>query len=257
MFESGIVGHLGGSSSLAEIVSCLYFAEMRISKELIERSEERDFLVLSKGHAVLIQYAALVELGVIPARELTRLKVLNGMLQGHPDMRKTPGIEANTGSLGQGLSISLGIALGHRLSGDKSRVFVILGDGELAEGQVWEAAMAIPRFGIDSVVAIIDRNRYQATGATKDRFDIPDIGKKWEAFGWHVYTVDGHDIPGLLSVFEQIKTNQAAPSVIIADTIKGKGFPFAEDSHLYHNRSLTPDELKVARDLLDGKDGMK
>ena len=246
MFSDGKVGHLGGSCSLTEIMTCLYFSVMRISKRSLLEGSDRDLLILSKGHAVLIQYAALVELGVIPRGELDRVKTLGGMLQGHPDMCTTPGIEANTGSLGQGLSIALGLALGYRLDGRSNTIYTIIGDGELAEGQIWEAAMAITNFNLNSIVAIVDRNRLQATGPPDDRFNIPCIDQKWEAFGWRVHTADGHDIPELLEAFKEAKAETRKPSVIIADTVKGKGFSFAEDNPAFHNASLNSEQLEMA-----------
>ena len=185
MIGIGRAGHLGGSCSLAEIVAALYFHAMRFDPRDI-RNPDRDRFILSKGHAVLIQYAALVELGVIPREEIARTKTLGGMLQGHPDMDRTPGIEAVTGSLGQGLSIGVGMALALRLDRRTSRVYVILGDGELSEGQVWEAAMAAPAFGLDSLTAILDRNGIQATAPTAEVLPIPDVEDKWRSFGWSV-----------------------------------------------------------------------
>ena len=149
---------------------------------------------LSKGHAALVQYAALALAGYFPMEELKNVKSLGGMLQGHPDMTRTPGVEANTGSLGQGLSVANGMALGLRLNGSKSRVYVIIGDGEQNEGQIWEAAMAAASFKLDNLTAIVDRNRLQATGAIADRFEIGPLAPKWAAFGWNVIEIDGHDI---------------------------------------------------------------
>ncbi len=253
MFEGGTVGHLGGSCSLVEIISYLYFKQMDISKKQILNSEDRDILILSKGHSVLVQYAALSEMNVIPEDALDQLKVVGGLLQGHPDMRKTPGIEANTGSLGQGLSISLGLALAFRLNGSKKHIYTILGDGELAEGQVWEAAMATSRYKIDSITAIVDRNRYQATGSTHDRYPIEDIEMKWTAFGWNVVNAEGHDYGSLDAAFKAVREEKGKPSVIIANTVKGKGFAFAENTHKYHNCSLSDDEMAMAIESLNRK----
>ena len=248
MIGVGKAGHLGGSASLAEIVACLYFHKMRFNPREL-KDANRDRFLLSKGHAVLIQYAALTELGVIPREELRKVKTLKGVLQGHPDMVSTPGIEAVTGSLGQGLSIGLGMALALRLDSRTSRVFVIMGDGELAEGQLWEAAMAASCYRLDNLVGIVDRNRVQATGPTKEVFDIPAIEKKWEAFGWHVLNVDGHDVEGILDALDAAESLKGAPTVIVADTVKGKGFSFAENNADFHNGILT-DEL-FARGLAD------
>jgi transketolase len=245
MIGVGKAGHLGGSCSLAEIVAVLYFHAMRFDPGR-PKDPDRDRFILSKGHAVLIQYAALAELGLIPREELARVKTLEGLLQGHPDMERTPGMEAVTGSLGQGLSIANGMALGLRLDGRSSRVFVIMGDGELAEGQLWEAAMASARFGLDAVTAFIDRNRVQATGPTAEVFDIPRIEEKWAAFGWNVATVDGHDVRAIAEAIDGARAAAGRPTVIVADTVKGKGISFAEHSAAFHNGALTAEQHRQA-----------
>ena len=245
MIGVGKAGHLGGSVSLGEIVATLYFHQMRFDPKRIT-DPNRDRFLLSKGHAVLIQYAALIEHGVIPRAEIKQVKTLAGLLQGHPDMAKTPGMEAVTGSLGQGLSIGVGMALGLRLDQRPSRVYVIMGDGELSEGQLWEAAMAAPRFQVDNLTGIVDRNRIQATGPTKEVFDIPDIEKKWESFGWHVTTIDGHDVAQIVEALEDAERVKGRPSVIVADTVKGKGISFAENNAAFHNGLLTEDQYRQA-----------
>jgi transketolase len=252
MIGIGRAGHLGGSCSLAEIVAALYFHAMRFDPRDI-RSPDRDRFILSKGHAVLIQYAALVELGVIPREEIARTKTLEGMLQGHPDMDRTPGIEAVTGSLGQGLSIGVGMALALRLDRRTSRVYVILGDGELSEGQVWEAAMAAPAFGLDSLTAILDRNGIQATGPTAEVLPIPDVEDKWRSFGWNVGTVDGHDIGSILDELERSAAVKGKPSLIVADTVKGKGVSFAENTAAFHNAALTREQYELALSEIDSR----
>jgi len=244
MIGVGKAGHLGGSLSLAEIVATLYFHKMRFDPTGLT-DPDRDRFLLSKGHAVLIQYAALIEHGVIPRAELKQVKTLAG-LQGHPDMANTPGMEAVTGSLGQGLSIGVGMALALRLDGRSSRVYVIMGDGELSEGQLWEAAMAARRFGVDNLTAIVDRNRVQATGPTKEVFDIPDIERKWEAFGWRVLTVNGHDVAEVLTALDAAEHVKGQPSVIVADTVKGKGISFAEHNAAFHNGMFTEDQYRQA-----------
>jgi transketolase len=250
MIGVGKAGHLGGSSSLAEIVAALYFSAMRYDPGH-PLDPDRDRFILSKGHAVLIQYAALVELGVIPREELRKLKTIGGILQGHPDRERTPGIEAVTGSLGQGLSIAVGMALGLRLDGRGSRVYVVMGDGELAEGQLWEAAMAARRFGIDTITGFVDRNRIQATGPTAEIFDIPNIERKWESFGWNHFSIDGHDMTAILQALEAAGTVKGRPTVIIAETTKGKGFPFAENNAAFHNGALTEEQFMQARIALE------
>ena len=245
MIGVGKAGHLGGSVSLAEIVAALYFHKLRFDPKNVG-DPDRDRFLLSKGHAVLIQYAALIEHGIIPRSEIKQVKTLAGLLQGHPDMAKTPGMEAVTGSLGQGLSIGVGMALALRLDGRPSRVYVIMGDGELSEGQLWEAAMAARRFGVDNLTAIVDRNRVQATGPTKEVFDIPDIERKWEAFGWHVLTVNGHDVADVLTALDTAAHVKGQPSVIVADTVKGKGISFAEHNAGFHNGMFTEDQYRQA-----------
>jgi transketolase len=245
MIGVGKAGHLGGSCSLAEIVAVLYFHTMRFDPGNIS-DPDRDRLLLSKGHSVLIQYAALMELGVIPLAEREKVKTLAGMLQGHPDMERTPGLEAVTGSLGQGLSIGVGMALALRLDGRSARVFVIMGDGELAEGQLWEAAMAAARFRLDRITGIVDRNRIQATGPTREVFDIPDIEKKWQAFGWNVLSVDGHDIAAVAGALERAGGMSGAPTLIVADTVKGKGISFAENTAAFHNGIMSREQFDSA-----------
>lgn len=244
MIGVGKAGHLGGSCSLAEIVAALYFGKMRFNPKALD-DPNRDRFLVSKGHSVLIQYAALVEHGVIPKEEIGKVKTLAGKLQGHPDMM-TPGMEAVTGSLGQGLSIATGMALALRLQKSPARVYVIMGDGELAEGQLWEAAMAAARFGVDSITAFVDRNRIQATGPTKDIFDIPCIEAKWQAFGWNVRTVDGHNVGAILDVLDQAAATKGAPTVIVADTVKGKGVSFGENTATFHNAPLTQEQYEKA-----------
>jgi transketolase len=206
--------------------------------------------VLSKGHAALIQYAALCEKGCFPRVELKRVKEIDGLLPGHPDL-SIPGIEAVTGSLGQGLSISLGMALALRLDKSPARVYTIMGDGEQSEGQLWEAAMAAANFKVDNLTAFLDWNKVQATGATKDIFSIPDLDKKWSAFGWNVISANGHDLDQILDAVEKAEAVKGRPSVIILDTIKGKGFSFAEGNPAYHNGIFTEDVHKQALKELD------
>jgi transketolase len=245
MIGIGRPGHLGGSSSLAEIVSVLYFHKMRFDPRRLA-DPDRDRFLLSKGHAVLIQYAALVELGIIARSELGKVKSLGGLLQGHPDMERTPGIEAVTGSLGQGLSIATGMALALRLDARSSRVYVVMGDGELAEGQLWEAAMAAYRFRVDNLTAFVDHNRVQASGPTSEIFEIPHIEEKWKSFGWHVITIDGHDVAAIIEALEAAEQQRCRPTVIVAETVKGKGFSFAENSAAFHHATLSEEQHGLA-----------
>ncbi|MDR3337785.1 MAG: transketolase [Treponema sp.] len=241
MMGIGTAGHLGGSASLAELMAVLYFYKMRgggtpFDKDKL-RDPDRDRLVLSKGHAALIQYAALCEKGCFPREELKKVKQLDGLLQGHPDLT-IPGVEAVTGSLGQGLSIGLGMALALRLDKSPARVYVIMGDGEQSEGQLWEASMAAANFKVDNLTAFIDWNKVQATGTTAETFNNPDLDKKWRAFGWEVFTVPGHDPEKIIGAIESSEKVKGRPSIIILDTIKGKGFSFAEGKAAYHNGVL-------------------
>jgi transketolase len=244
MIGIGTAGHLGGSASLAETMAVLYFHKMNFDKSRLQ-DPNRDRLVLSKGHAALIQYAALCEKGCIPREELRRVKKLGALLQGHPDMT-IPGVEAVTGSLGQGLSLSLGMALALRLDGSPARVYVIMGDGEQSEGQLWEAAEAAAWYKADNLTAFLDWNKVQATGATRDIFNIPDLDKKWAAFGWKVIAADGHDPAKIIAAIEEAEKEKGRPTIIILDTVKGKGFSFAEGSAAYHNGILDEATYKKA-----------
>jgi transketolase len=244
MIGVGKAGHLGGSCSLAEIVAALYFGKMHFDPQAL-KDPNRDRFLVSKGHSVLIQYAALVELGAIPREEMGKVKTLAGKLQGHPDMM-TPGMEAVTGSLGQGLSIANGMALSLRLAKSPARVYVVMGDGELAEGQLWEAAMASARYKLDSITAIMDRNRIQATGPTKEIFDIPNLEEKWRAFGWNVLSVDGHDVGAILDVLDEAAAFKGGPTMIVAETVKGKGVSFAENTAAFHNGVMSQEQYDRA-----------
>ena len=204
MIGIGQKGHLGGSFSLAEIVTVLYFYKMKHNPKN-PQWEDRDRFLLSKGHAALIQYAALAESGYFPKEEIEKVKCLGAMLQGHPDMLTTPGIEANTGSLGQGLSIACGIAAGLRLDEKKNKVYCIVGDGEIAEGQIWEAAMTASFYKLDNLTAILDKNDLQATGAIVERYDTNPLTEKWKAFGWYVTEMDGHNIKEIIDVLDRCR----------------------------------------------------
>ena len=249
MIGIGVAGHWGGSASLAETMAVLYFHVMNADPSN-PHAPDRDRLLLSKGHAALIQYAALCERGYFPREELRRVKELNGLLQGHPDL-SIPGIEAVTGSLGQGLSIGIGMALAFRLDKKANRVYVIMGDGEQSEGQLWEAAMAASNFKLDNLTAFIDWNKIQATGRTEDVFKIPDLDKKWCAFGWEVVTVDGHDVDKLIAAIDHAKTVKGKPTLVILDTIKGKGISFAEDVPTYHNGIFDAAKFDAAKKELE------
>ena len=222
----GVAGHIGGSNSSADIVAALYFYKMKHKPEN-PGWRERDRFLLSKGHVGILQYA---------------------------DVQKTPGIEAGTGSLGQGLSIGLGMALGQRLDKIESKTYVLVGDGEIAEGQIWEAAMAASAFRADNLVAIVDRNGLQANGRTKERFDTGDIIAKFLSFGWHVIEIDGHDMRQILDALNQADYVKGMPTVIVANTVKGKGVSFAENVVGYHNGMLTEETYRQALEELAVQD---
>ncbi len=248
MIPPGKVGHLGGSSSIMDVVAALYFKVMNVYED--PKDPRRDLLVFSKGHAVLAQYAAFVELGYVEREALKLVKTLKGTLQGHPDMDHTPGIEAVTGSLGQGLSICLGMAFGLQLEGKDSRVYCIIGDGEQAEGQIWEAAMAAAAYKMDNLCAIVDVNGVQATAAIDQVLANPDLKKKWEGFGWKTIEIDGHDMNQILTALNEARSVKGQPTVILANTVKGKGFSFAEGKAAYHNAAMNNEEYAQAREMV-------
>jgi len=237
----GNAGHLGGSFSAADVVTALYFHKMRHNPKN-PKMPERDRFLLSKGHVAILQYSALAEAGYFPKDELYKTKAIGSMLQGHPDVIRTPGIEAGTGSLGQGLSIGLGMALGLKLDKIDAKVYVLCGDGELAEGQNWEAIMAASAYKTDNIVALVDRNRLQAQGKIEDRFNMGSLSEKWTAFGWEVIEVDGHNMEEILTALDKADGIKEKPTVIIANTIKGKGASFAEDNPAFHNAPLTQEQ---------------
>ena len=238
-------GHPGGSLSAVEIVTTLYFHTMK-HRPLDCQWSERDRFILSKGHAAPLLYAVLAESGYIPASELNTLRQIGSRLQGHTECRLVPGIEMSAGALGQGLSFAIGAGLAARLNGEKHRIFVLLGDGECDEGQVWEAAMAAANYKLDNLTAIVDNNGIQLVGWNKDIMNIEPLGQKWTAFGWHVIEVDGHNFEQLLSAFDKAKQTKGKPTVIIAHTIKGKGVSFMENNPEFHGKAPTPEELKIA-----------
>ncbi|MDR3644587.1 MAG: transketolase [Clostridia bacterium] len=242
-------GHYGGALSCAEILAVLYFYKMRIDSKN-PKWVCRDRFIMSKGHAVLTQYAALAERGFFPREELKTLKNLGSRLQGHPDMCKLGCLEANTGSLGQGLSVGNGIATGLKMDGNPANVYVLLGDGELNEGQVWEAAQFAAHYKLDRVVALIDHNGIQATGPIRERMDTGSILEKFRAFGWAVSEVDGHDTEAIKKVLDSCDNGPALPKAIIADTVKGKGLRIAENKAAYHNNALSAAEYRCAIDEL-------
>jgi transketolase len=241
--------HFGGSLSSVEVVTALYFYKMHYDPA-DTCWDERDRFIMSKGHSVPAQYAALAMLGVIPIEELTTLKHLGSILQGHPNACMTPGIEACTGSLGQGLSFANGVAMATRLRNLPSRVYCLLGDGELQEGQVWEAALESVAQKLDTLVALVDRNGLKSQGVVDDAKPLEPLADKWQAFGWHAIDVDGHDLEQICDALDQAETVKGRPTVIIARTIKGKGVPFMEGQFQFHNAPISQEEWAEAMRVL-------
>ncbi len=239
-------GHPSSSLSMVEVLTALYFGGVLRHDPARPDWRERDRFVLSKGHAAPGLYATLAEAGYFPVEELMTLRRLGSPLEGHPNMRKVPGVEASTGSLGQGLSIALGHALAARLDGLDYRVFVLLGDGEIDEGQVWEASMAASHFHLDRLIAVVDHNQYQQTAAIEQVMDSRPLGGKWRAFGWHVDEIDGHDLMLVLKTLEAARAGYGRPALIVARTVKGKGVSFIEGGAPYHGKALTPEQAEAA-----------
>jgi transketolase len=245
-------GHLGGPLSAADLLAALYFHVMRIRPE-DPAWPDRDRFVLSKGHSSIGLYAAMALRGYFPEEELLTFDAAHSRLQGHPDMTRLPGLDMSTGSLGMGISAAMGIALGGRLTGRDIRSFVMLGDGECQEGEVWEAAMAAAKYRLDNLVAIIDHNRLQQFGWHGDGPDgrlapqVPgELAGKWRAFGWRVVEVDGHDMAAILGVLDEAVRGDGRPTAVIADTVKGKGVSFMEGHYFWHTRLIKPEEFAQA-----------
>jgi transketolase len=238
-------GHPGGSLSAVEILTALYFKLMR-HKPQDPQWPDRDRFILSKGHAAPLLYATLAECGYFPVEELLTLRQMNSRLQGHTDRTITPGVEMSAGSLGQGLSFGLGVALAGRVDGKDYRVYVLLGDGECNEGQVWEAAMATAHFGVDNLTAIVDNNGQQIDGWNCDVMNLDPFAAKWQAFGWKVIEVDGHSIPQLIAAFKEAQKVKGQPAVIIAHTVKGKGVSFMENNPDFHGTAPNTMEVEMA-----------
>jgi transketolase len=238
-------GHPGGSLSAVEIVTALYFGGFLRHDPEHPEWPERDRFILSKGHGVPVQYAALAEAGYFPVSELKTLRKIDSRLQGHPVLGTAPGIEAATGSLGQGLSIGLGAALAARLSGRRYNVFVLLGDGECQEGQVWEAAMAAGHQKPANLFAIVDYNKFQLDGAIEDIIGLEPFAAKWEAMNWRTREIDGHDLVQVVTALEWA-LEFGGPACIIAHTVKGKGVSFMEGDNRYHGVAPSDEELAEA-----------
>ncbi len=238
-------GHPGGSLSAADIVTTLFFHEMRHNPD-DKDWPDRDRFVLSKGHAAPVLYAALAESGYFPKEDLWTLRKMDSHLQGHPDMRKTPGVEISTGSLGMGFSTAVGMALGLRLDGRDSRVYTLIGDGESQEGIIWEAAMFAAQHKLDNLVGILDYNDMQIDGLVSEIVDIQPVADKWSAFGWRVIEIDGHKVEQILDALDEARSVKGKPIMIVANTIKGKGVSFMERVVDFHGKAPTGEEIDKA-----------
>jgi len=243
-------GHPGGSLSAVDIITALYFKIMHHDPHN-PRWKDRDRFILSKGHAAPALYAVLAESGYFPVEELTTLRKLDSRLQGHTDRNLTPGVEMSAGSLGQGLSFGIGIALAAKLDHHDYQTYVLLSDGECEEGQIWEAALSAAHFKLDNLTAVIDRNQLQLSGWTRNIMNIEPVNEKWQAFGWHTIEIDGHNFDQILTAFEEAKTTKGKPTIIIAHTIKGKGVSFMENNVEFHGKAPTLEEAKRALQELE------
>ena len=242
-------GHTGGSLSAMDMVTALYFYKMR-HNPADPGWEGRDRFVLSKGHAAPAQYVALAEAGYFPVEDLMMLRRLGSHLQGHPDSKSTPGVEVPTGSLGQGLSMAVGMALGLRLDGKANRVYALLGDGELQEGQVWEAAMAGGHYRLDNLCAMVDANALQIDGEVAKVMNVAPIADKFRAFGWNALEIDGHNMAAITDSLDMAETVKGKPTVIVAHTVKGKGVSFFENKASYHGVPPSDEELPRALECM-------
>ena len=243
-------GHPGGSLSAADIVTALYFGEMNIDPKN-PQMKGRDKFVLSKGHAAPVQYAALAEKGYFPKEELTTLRKLGSRLQGHPNMHKLPGIEMSTGSLGQGFAVCVGMAIANKIDNDPGRIYTLLGDGELQEGLIWEAAMASAHYKLDNLCVIVDWNGLQIDGRNDDVMTVSPVDEKFKAFGFNVLTIDGHSFEQIFEAFKQARECKGKPTAIIAKTHKGRGVSFMEDQAGWHGKAPNDEEYAIAMDELE------
>lgn len=245
-------GHPGGSLSAADIVTALYFDEMNVDPK-DPKMKGRDKFILSKGHAGPVQYSALAVKGYYPMEDFMTLRKLGSKFQGHPDMHKVPGIEMSTGSLGQGISAAGGMALANKLDNDPGRIYVLLGDGEIQEGIVWEALMSAAHYKLDNMVAILDHNGLQIDGKNEDVMTVAPVVEKFQAFGWNVIQIDGHDFEQILDAFKQARACKGKPTMIVAETVKGKGVSFMENNAGWHGKAPDEEQTKQALAELGGE----
>ncbi|MCR8746075.1 transketolase [Romboutsia lituseburensis] len=253
MIHGSKSGHPGGSLSAVEILTALYFDEMNIDPNNC-KMEDRDRFVLSKGHAAPVLYATLAQKGYFAKDELKGLRKINRMLQGHPDMKGTPGVEMSTGSLGQGFSVACGMAMASKLDNAPWRVYTLLGDGEVQEGIVWEAAMSAAHYKLDNMVAFLDYNGLQIDGDVEKVMNIGPIVDKFKAFGWNVIEIDGHDFDQIFAALDMAKETVGKPTMIVAKTIKGKGVSFMENEAGWHGTAPSDSDLEKALAELGGAD---
>ena len=244
-------GHPGGSLSAVEILTALYFDQMNIDPTN-PKMEDRDRFVLSKGHAAPALYATLSERGYFDKEELNHLRQIGSMLQGHPDMKKIPGVEMSTGSLGQGFSVACGMAMAAKLDNAPWNVYALLGDGEVQEGIIWEAAMSAAHYKLDNMIAFLDYNGLQIDGDVESVMNINPIEDKFKTFGWNVITIDGHDFDQIFAALDMAKDTVDKPTMIIAKTIKGKGVSFMENQASWHGRAPSEEQLQQALSELGG-----
>lgn len=249
MVYSAKSGHPGGSLSITDVLVALYFSELNVDINN-PKSEDRDRLVLSKGHCSPALYSVLAEKGFIPKEDLKTFRKIDSYLQGHPDMKKIPGVDMTSGSLGQGLSVSNGMAISGKLDNKDYRVYCILGDGEIEEGQVWEAAMSSSHYKLDNLCVIVDNNNLQIDGKIEDVMNPHPIDKKFESFGFNVLTIDGHNFNEILEAFEKAKSVKGKPTAIIAKTTKGKGVSYMEDNAGWHGKAPSEEEYNLAMNEL-------
>lgn len=245
MIYTASSGHPGGALSCADLLTALYFSEMKVDVQN-PKDENRDRLVLSKGHASAALYATLAEKGFFPKEELINFRNIDSMLQGHPDMRRIPGVDMSTGSLGQGLSAANGMAMAGKLDGKDYRVYCLMGDGEIEEGQIWEAAMTASHYQLDNLCAIVDFNNLQIDGKVTDVMNVTPIDEKFKSFGFHVINIDGNDIDEILNALEKARNMKGRPTAIIAKTVKGKGVSFMENQAGWHGKAPNEEEYKIA-----------
>jgi transketolase len=241
--------HPGPALSITDILVTLFYNTMNLDPEN-PKWEERDKFVLSKGHACLSLYAILADLGYFPIKELTTVRRINSILQGHPDIKKTPGIDITAGSLGNGLGLGVGMALGSQLDKKDNHIFVMIGDGELNEGLIWESAASACKYKLNNLTAIIDKNNFQSCGGTEEVMPFPNIVSRWQSFGWLTKEIDGHNFKDIIDGLKWAKQKESQPKVLIANTIKGKGLSFMENDNSWHQKTLSEEQMEIAKQEL-------